>query len=227
MCGCDGPWSFSRCTRGRWFLLVAPHNVRYEALDLSVPERRLGAGTSRDASENLRLHLELHDDSEIRVKAVVGFRVAHCLYAWADLVLGQDSEAKMLIERPVPRDVPEGRERESRETFRDGPAFYVLDQGAANALTLVVRCDAHLLDVPASVDNVHEDVTDRLARIVHGDPGPAVIGIPGEHLKRSRFVVSDMVKPVLSVPLPRGPFDIAKNGQVIPDSRPDLQLLHH
>lgn len=62
----------------------------------------------------LRLQVEFHDHSEVGIKAVIGFRVAGLLDSWADLVLvlRQDSESEMLMQRPIPWNMPEGRERE-------------------------------------------------------------------------------------------------------------------
>jgi hypothetical protein len=59
---------------------------------------------------------------------MLGFRVADRLHSRADLLLGKDSETEMLIQRPIPRDVPERCQGEGGEVFRVRPAPDLLDQ---------------------------------------------------------------------------------------------------
>jgi hypothetical protein len=120
-----------------------------------------------------------------------------------------------------------GGERQNRKPFRNGPVFGLLDQGAANAVTLAGRHDAHLFDVTTSVDDVHQDVTDGLAGIVDGDPSPAIIGISCEFLDRSGLVVSYAVEPVFSVALPSDQLDVANCAQVNSGRLTDSHLVHN
>ena len=156
----------------------------------------------------------------------MSFLVAQRSDPRGDLVLGHDMEAKVLVQRPIPRNVGEGRERERPEAVRDGPAFHLLDQTAPDASTLMGGRDAHLLDVSASVDHVHEDEPDGTACLINGDPGPAIVGILRKHLDRSRLVVRDIVQPVLSESLPRGRLDTPERRQIPSDGPADSYLVH-
>jgi hypothetical protein len=67
--------------------------------------------------------MEAHDHPELGIKAVIGFRFADLLDSWSGLVLGEKSEAEMLAQRLIPRNVSEGCERERRKALRDSPAL--------------------------------------------------------------------------------------------------------
>jgi hypothetical protein len=61
----------------------------------------------------------------------------------------------------------------------------------------------------------------RTAGIVDSYPAPTVVGLLGEHLDRSRLVVSFPVQTALSVLLSRPPVDVTKRRQMISDSQAD------
>jgi hypothetical protein len=83
-----------------------------------------------------------------------------------------------------------------------------------------------LFYVAAAVDDVHDDVADRPVGVVDGNPCPPVVRIAGKDLDRSRLVVRNMIQPVVSVPLARGPLDVAQEGQVLAKSRTDPRRAH-
>ena len=91
---------------------------------------------SHDAGTRAGHHLEIqaHDHSRIGIKAMMRFCFPETLDTWSELILRQDTEAKMLIQRPIPRNVPEVRQGDSLHTSRDGPSLDVLDQGTSYPL---------------------------------------------------------------------------------------------
>src|SRR5437879_10887311 len=88
----------------------------------------------------------------------------------ANLGLGEHSEAEVLVERSVPRNLGEAGEGHRRSTGLDCPRSHAVKQGATNAQALMIGPDAHLFDVSVAVDFVNKDVAHRLIPGVDGDP---------------------------------------------------------
>jgi hypothetical protein len=57
------------------------------------------------------------------------------------------------------------------------------------------------------VDQIDEDVADRLAGVADRHPRPAVVRVAGQHLHGGGFVVGDLGHADVSKPLPGQPFD--------------------
>jgi hypothetical protein len=148
------------------------------------------------------LNIHAHDNPEFGIKTVFCLRVATGLNPRSYLVRGQNSEAKMLVQGPVPRDVPEGGQRESWDVSGNRPRLCLLDESTADALTLRGGGDTHLLDVSNSIDHVHHDETDGLVGMIDGDPSSALTRVPGQHFDRHRLIVGDVIKPIFPEPLP-------------------------
>lgn len=111
----------------------------------------------------------------------MGFCVSQLLESRADFCLRENSETEVLIEGAVPRDVYESGEGQRLEALRDGPRLSLLDQSASNPLTLVTGINTYLLDVAYVVNEIDQDVTERMIGIIDGDPRSGVIGVTGEY----------------------------------------------
>jgi hypothetical protein len=86
---------------------------------------------------------------------------------------------------------------------------------------LVLQPNAHLLDMRVAVDDVDEDVADRVIRLVNGDPGPAVHRVAGEHLHGGGLVVRDGGQTDIPEPLPCRPLDLTQGCSIFNGSRSD------
>jgi hypothetical protein len=62
----------------------------------------------------------------------------------------------------------------------------VIEEHRADALAGMRRVDADLLDVRGPIDHISDDEPDRLVVVVHGDPGPPGLTVPGQGLGRQR-----------------------------------------
>lgn len=162
-----------------------------------------------------QLEVEAQRDPEGGVEAALGLGLAHGLQPRADLVLGEDSKAEVLIEGPVPGDVLEGSERKSRKPVGDRPVPHPVDKCSAGTLALMGGSDADLLDVGATIDHVYEDVADRERRTADCDPGAATPRVTCEDFERCRFVVSDVAQAIVPVALPGGAFDLLKVDELV------------
>jgi hypothetical protein len=74
------------------------------------------------------------------------------------LLLGQDDEPEMLIQRAVPGDVTEGGEGDGRKIGFDRPHSYSLEQFLTEALVLKLRKHTDLLNMGVPIDDIDNDV---------------------------------------------------------------------
>src|SRR5579864_3826744 len=167
-----------------------------------------------------------HGHPQGRVKPMSGLLLTYVTKTGAKLALGEYSEADVLVEGPVPRDMAERGQRQPCHAARARPGPYLLDQCPANPPALVFRCDAQLLNVGRFVDLVHQHVADRFIVRSDSDPGPAAFHIASQLLGGGWLLVSDMVKPVLPKALARGPLDLAQYRKVVVAGRTDMDGGH-
>jgi hypothetical protein len=116
----------------------------------------------------------------------------------------------MAIQGCVPRDIPERGERDRRQAQPYGPRGNALEQSAADTRTLIVRQNAHLLDVRAAVDDVNEDVADRHIHAVGGDPRSPLLRVAGEHIDGCGLIIRDLRQTDMAKSFPREAFDLSK-----------------
>jgi hypothetical protein len=138
-----------------------------------------------------------------------------------DLVIGENSETEVAIEGRVPWDVGERRERDSRQTTVCRPGADALEERSAYASALVIRPDAHLLDVRAPVNDIDEQVSDRQIHVVDGDPRPSVFRVVSERLHGGRLVVRHLGKTDVAKPDASKAFDLSKHRPFLGPRRPD------
>jgi len=99
-------------------------------------------------------------------------------------IVGYHDEPEMLVERTVPGNVDEGREGEGWTSGFNCPRLHRFEQILTEALALVVRQDADLLDVGVAVYDIDNDVANRSITLVHGYPTASPAGVIFEHLDR-------------------------------------------
>jgi hypothetical protein len=112
----------------------------------------------------------------------------------ADLEFGHYGEAKMSIERTVPRDIGEGCKRDSRPSRLARPRAHAVDQGAPHPGALVLRADTDLFDVGGAVYDLDNDVTDRLVGFVDRHPTATPGRVFGEGVHGGRLIVGHAVQ---------------------------------
>ena len=154
--------------------------------------------------------LPAHADSLRGIQPVRCLLLSNVPQLRSEFILAEDAEAEISIERRVPRDVGEGRERDGRQPCIGCPGAHTLEKRLADASALMTRPNAHLLDVRAVVDNVDEDVADRLIGAVNSDPGPPCLRVSGERLHGSRRVIRDLGQTDISKALASKSFDLSK-----------------
>jgi hypothetical protein len=101
----------------------------------------------------------------------------------------------------------------------DAQTFDLFDPRPAAPSTLVMGCDAHLLDVAGAVDQVDQEVAEGLFGLVDGHPGPAIACVAVENFDRGWLVVGDLVQSVVPVSLPRDPLDLSKARKITAEDR--------
>jgi len=129
-------------------------------------------------------------------------------------MLTEVSEAEVPIEGCVPRDLGERGERDGRQARVRRPGADALEKRPADASTLMIRPNGHLLDVRASVDHVDEHVADRHIAAVDGDPRPPARREAGKRLQAGRLVVGHLGQADVAKPLTGAAFDLSKHRAV-------------
>jgi hypothetical protein len=127
-----------------------------------------------------------------------------------DLVISKHAEAEVLVQRPIPRNLGERRQRERSPAGLDSPDSDPLEQGRADPHPLIIWTDAHLLDVGVPIDLVDKDVADGSIGAVYRDPAPPQVRIEGQFLDRRRLMIRDGVQTDLAEPLSRQALDLLK-----------------
>lgn len=138
-----------------------------------------------------------------------------------ELGLAKDAEAEALIVGTVPRDVGERRQRESGTPTGVRPGDCAPDKGRPDSPALLLRHDAHLLDVGIAVDIVDQQVPDRRTGVVEGDPGPPVGGVLPQGLNGRGFMVGHRTEPDVAKPLAGGALNPPQGGCVPGAGWPD------
>ena len=111
-----------------------------------------------------------HADSSRWIQSNVRFVVSNTPKFRTKLLLGQNNEPEMLIQRAVPGDVSEGGEGDGRTIGFDRPHPYSLEQFLTEAQVLELREHADLLNVGVPIDDIDDDVANRPISFVDRDP---------------------------------------------------------
>ena len=127
------------------------------------------------------------------VEPTLGFFPSHRAKFWTDLVILQYREAEVCVQRRV--NVREGRQRDCGSAGVLRPGSCLIDETSADAHSLVLGFDAHLLDVCVPVDIIDQQKSDRPVIVIERDPTTTGVRVPDECLDRPRFVIGNVVDP--------------------------------
>src|SRR4029450_1362370 len=114
------------------------------------------------------------------VEAIRGLPIPDGPDPWAQLVVAEHPKSQVAVERRVPGDVAEGRERQRRHARLRAPPEDPLHESPPHTQSLMTRVDAHLLDMGVPIDGIDQHVADRAAGIVDCDPAAPMLGGGGE-----------------------------------------------
>ncbi len=101
--------------------------------------------------------VDAHADPWGDIEPVRGFGFSDGPQLGSNLILGEDVEAKVLVELAVPGHVGEGRERDGPHVGLTRPPLHSVDERTTDTKSLGRRRDADLLDVSVAVDPIGED----------------------------------------------------------------------
>jgi hypothetical protein len=97
----------------------------------------------------------------------------------------------------------------------------VLEQPAADSLTGGDRVHRDLLDMHVAVDQIGDQVGDRAARAIVGDPGAALSLVAGELGQGQRLIVGDLPHVDLREHRSGRPLDFLHDRKIVLDRSPD------
>ena len=127
----------------------------------------------------------------------------------------------MRIERSVPRHRGERREGDRCSPRSVGPGPHTVDEGAPDALALVVRVHADLLEVRVVIHDVGDGVTDGAVAGMEGDPAPPGQGVTGEGVDGGGLGVGDIAQADLAEARTGDPLDLPQGRPVERVRAPD------
>lgn len=133
-----------------------------------------------------------HTDPGSGIEPVSGLGVAHPPETGLEVSLLDDSEAQVLVERPVPRHLVEGRQRHGWHVTRSRPALDLVEKRPTQTSTLVVGVNADLLYMRAAVDDVDHHVAHGTIPMVHSDLRPARLRVGNKGRSGQRLRVGDV-----------------------------------
>jgi hypothetical protein len=129
---------------------------------------------------------------------------------WPDLLLPNDPEAQVLIQRAIPGDVVKGAKRQGAHRLLDRPALHGPDERTGESPSLMGWLHADLGDVGAVVDDVDHDEADGPVRPLGGHPATTGLGVCHQESCGHRLGVSNVGHAHICEPLTREALDNAQ-----------------
>lgn len=126
---------------------------------------------------------------------------------WSDLLLEHDAEPEMFIQRTIPGNVGERRQRDGAAPGFTRPIAGRFDELSSDASALVIRQNADLLDVSVAVDHIDDEITHD-GCVSNRDPATTGGDVLREFGYRQGRVVGYLAQPDISELLPGKPLDL-------------------